>query len=221
MPNRTPSPPGSYSSHHGAQVDGHTVGVIPYAAMSAGHSLSRAESFPIYKQLASDNSCGPRCILMVADYFEKERGRKLYAHEWSRVLEITMENDLVWEGGTRREDIPFALADIGLGYRLIRGTTPESSRKALARSLDRDHPVIVSCKIPHKAGSCWHYAVLVSMDDTFLRFADPYPYKGQRADALRVVPWSEFQAEEWSKGETVWGRGRWGVEVFCKPTMRR
>lgn len=41
---------------------------------------------PKYRQTPRDNSCGPRVVLMVADSFEEERGRKVYAHEWRRVI---------------------------------------------------------------------------------------------------------------------------------------
>jgi len=180
---------------------------------SGSVSLPGADSFPIYKQLPTDNSCGPRCILMVADYFEMERGRKLYAHEWSRVLEVTMKNDLTRDGGTSWEDMVRGLSAVGLNCKHIRGATPESSRRALSRPLERNHPVIVNCKIPYRGKPVRHYAVLVAMDDELLHFADPFPHKDTPAHSLRPVPWSEFQAGRWSKGATVWGRERWAVEV--------
>lgn len=150
---------------------------------------------------------------MVADYFERERGRKLYAHEWSRVLEVTMENDLARNRGTSWEDMVLGLSEIGLSCRCIRGATPEASRKMLARSLERNHPAIVSCLIPYCGKPVRHYAVLVAMDDELLHFSDPFPHKDTPAHSLRPVPWSEFQASRWSKGATVWGRERWAVEV--------
>jgi ABC-type bacteriocin/lantibiotic exporter with double-glycine peptidase domain len=176
-------------------------------------SLSGADSFPVYRQLPTDNSCGPRCILMVADYFEKERGRKLYAHEWSRVLEVTMENDLARDRGTSLENMIRGLFEVGLRSRHIRGATPEAARKALVRALERDHPVIVNCKIPYRGKPVRHYAVLVAMDDELLRFADPFPHKDCPTGSLRPIPWSEFQANRWSKGATIWGHQRWAVEI--------
>jgi hypothetical protein len=186
-------------------------------AVTPVSSLSGADSFPVYKQLLNDNSCGPRCILMVADYFEKVRGRKLFAHEWSRVLEVTMENDLVRDRGTSWEDMVFGLSEIGLSCRRIRGATPEAARKAMARALGRNHPVIVSCLISYRGKPVRHYAVLVAMDGEFLYFADPFPHKDCPAGSLRPVPWSEFLAGQWSKGVTVWGKGHWAVEVSFTP----
>lgn len=183
-----------------------------------GASLACADSFQNYKQLPNDNSCGPRCILMVADYFEKERGRKLYAHEWSRVLEVTMKNDLAGDRGTSWEDMVRGLSAVGIRSRRICGATPEASRKALARSLERDHPVIINCMIPYRGKPVRHYAVLVAMDDEFLYFADPYPHTDTPVHALRPVPWSKFQVVEWSKGATIWGRGRWALEVSSTAT---
>lgn len=180
---------------------------------SGSVALARTDSFPIYKQLLTDNSCGPRCILMVTDYFEKERGRKLYAYEWSRVLEITMKNDLARDCGTSWKDMLRGLSAVGLNYKRIRGATPETSRRALSRSLGRNHPVIVNCTIPFRGKPVRHYAVLIAMDDELLHFADPFPHKDTPVYTLRPVPWSEFQASRWSKGATTWGRERWAVEV--------
>ncbi len=91
------------------------AGQMTWRKLTSGSaSLPGVDSFPIYKQLPTDNSCGPRCILMVADYFEMERGRKLYAHEWSRVLEVTMKNDLTRDGGTSWEDMVCGLSAVGL-----------------------------------------------------------------------------------------------------------
>ncbi len=185
-------------------------------AMTPILSLSGVNAFPLYEQLPTDTSCGPRCILMVADYFERERGRKLYAQEWSRVLEVTMENDLARDRGTSWEDMVFGLSEIGLRCGRIRGATPETARQAMARALGRDHPVIVSCLIPYRGKPVRHYAVLIAMDDEFLHFADPFPHKDCPAGSLRSVPWSEFLAGQWSKGGTVWGKGHWAVEVAYK-----
>lgn len=176
--------------------------------------------FPIYKQLVSDNSCGPRAILMAADYFERERGTKLFAHEWSRVLEITMGNDLVRDAGTPREDMLSALSAIGLKARLIRGSSPELSRKALRRALERDHPVIVWCSIPYAGKPARHYAVLVEMDNETLYLADSFPHKDVPQGLLRAVEWLEFRAGKWSKGATTWGRDRWAVEVAPGPSSK-
>lgn len=175
--------------------------------------LSGADSFPIYKQLPTDNSCGPRCILMVADYFEGERGRKLYAYEWSRVLEITMKNDLARDRGTSWGAMVRGLSAVGLSCKQIRGTTPELSWMALSRSLARNHPVIVNCKIPLRGESVRHYAVLIAMNEELLYFADPFPHKRVAGGSFRPVPWADFRSNRWHKGAMVWGSERWAVEI--------
>lgn len=150
---------------------------------------------------------------MVADYFEGKCGRKLYAYEWSRVLEITMKNDLARARGTSWEDMVAGLSIVGLSCKQIRGATPELSRMALSRSLEWNHPVVVNFKFPYRGKPVRHYAVLVAMDDEFLYFADPFPHKGLKTSSLHPVQWSEFKASRWHKGATVWGRERWAVEI--------
>jgi len=87
--------------------------------MGDGQWLTR--NVPQYLQTRRDNSCGPRVVLMVADSFEKERGRRLYAHEWSRVIEITMMNDLMRDLGTSKRDLVRALKAIGLKTHILDG----------------------------------------------------------------------------------------------------
>ncbi len=169
--------------------------------------------FPVYKQLATDNSCGPRVILMAADYFAHQRGRRLYAWEWSRVLELTMKNDLTRDQGTSRIDLARALRVVGLRYERIRRTGNDGDRETLRRFLTEDRPVILECKIPYRNRPAKHYVVLVAMDDDNLRFADPFPHPDTRKGSLRAVRWEEFQLDRWAKGLTVWGKDRWAVGV--------
>jgi len=175
-------------------------------------SLSRP--FPIYKQLLSDNSCGPRSILMVADYFEQERGRRLLACEWSRVLEVTMQNDLAGDEGTREDDLIRGLRVAGLKIRKIEAGKGVGDRGTLMRAVRRDHPVVLGCIITHEEKATPHYAVLVGMDRENLFLADPYPHRATPKNPFRVVPWQEFESPRWRKGTTVWGSGRWAVEVW-------
>lgn len=175
-------------------------------------SLSRP--FPLYKQLLSDNSCGPRSVLMVADYFERERRRKLFAFEWSKVLEVTMRNDLARDEGTRKEDLIRGLRVAGLKVRRIETGKGVGDRGVLMRAVRRDHPVLLWCIITHAGKKAPHYAVLVGMDRENLFFADPYPHRATRKNPYRVVPWQEFESLRWSKGTTVWGPARWAVEVW-------
>jgi len=170
--------------------------------------------FPIYKQLLSDNSCGPRSILMVADYFEQERGRKLFACEWSRVLEVTMRNDLVRDEGTRREDLIRGLRVAGFKVRRIETGKGIRDRGALMRAVRKDHPVVLWCIITHDGKKAPHYAVLVGMDRENLFLADPYPHRATPKNPFRVIPWQEFESPRWRKGTIVWGLGRWAVEVW-------
>lgn len=152
-------------------------------------------------------------ILMAADYFEKERGHKLYAHEWSRVLKITMGNDLTHRSGTRREDLMLSMHSVGLRYRKIRVKGDDVDRTALRKALRGNRPVIVGCKIPYEGEPARHYAVLVKMDDETLHFADPFPHADTRKGNLRHVRWDDFKRRRWSEGLTVWGRDRWAIEV--------
>jgi hypothetical protein len=176
--------------------------------------LKRIEGFPLYQQLPSDNSCGPMVILMIADYFEKERGHKLYAYEWSRVLKTTMRNDLTRISGTRREKLIRALNLVGLRFRKIHIRGDERDRDALRKALHDNRPVIVGCKIPYEGQPARHYAVLVKMEDETLHFADPFPHEDTRQGNLRPVRWDVFKRKRWSDGLTVWGRDRWGIEAY-------
>ena len=64
-------------------------------------------------QLREDNACGPYVILMIADYlYMREKSRMLFAEEWSRVLKITMRNDLLRGGGTSYKDLVRALEEL-------------------------------------------------------------------------------------------------------------
>lgn len=169
---------------------------------------------PEYLQMPQDNSCGPRVVLMVADSFEKERGRKLYAHEWSRVIEITMKNDLMRDIGTSKRDLVRGLRAIGLQARILMGGSKDQ-RKCLAvrDALAKNHPVIVSCRIPHRGKHYRHYAVVVGIDDEAIILRDPFPRPGKNRDGFFRVTHKEFMKKRWTVRDTVWGMKRWGVEV--------
>lgn len=175
--------------------------------------LRRMEGFPLYRQLPTDNSCGPVVIMMVADYFKKKRGHRLYAEEWSHVLKITMGNDLTQRSGTRREDLMRALHAVGLRYRKIRVRGDDGDRGALRKALHENRPVIVGCKISFEGEPYRHYMVLVKMDDEYLHFVDPFPHEDTRKGNLRHVRWDDFKRRRWSDGMTVWGRDRLAIEV--------
>ena len=169
---------------------------------------------PKYLQTQKDNSCGPRVVLMVADSFEMERGRKLYAHEWSRVIEITMRNDFMREMGTSKKDLLRALKAIDLQAHTLKGGAKDETKcAALQNALDRNHPVIVSCRIPYKRKQYRHYAVVVGMDEEFFFLRDPFPRPGKNRDGFFMVNRKEFMKKRWTKKDTVWGLKRWGVEV--------
>ena len=180
----------------------------------AGERISLPRPVPLYKQLTTDSSCGPRAILIVADYYAPERGRNLFAIEWSRVLEITMKNDLTRNWGTSRKDLLLGLQAVGLRPHKIPGATVEGSRTGLAQALGKGHPVIVWCTITYRGLHYKHYAVLAAMDEANLYFADPFPHADTRKSSLRDVPWEEFKAARWTKGHTTWGRDRWAVEIL-------
>ena len=169
---------------------------------------------PEYLQTPQDNSCGPRVVLMVADSFEKERGRKLYAYEWSRVIEITMRNNLMRDMGTSKKDLMRALKAIGLqGHILKRRAKDETKCVALRDALAHDHPVIVSCQIPYRGKQYRHYAVVVGMDKESFFLRDPFPRPGRNRDGYFRVNRNEFMKKRWMARDTVWGLKRWGVEV--------
>lgn len=177
---------------------------------------------PEYLQMPRDNSCGPRVVLMVADSFEKERGRKLYAHEWSRVLEITMRNNLVREIGTSKQDLVRALRAIGLRARILPGGSDDTRKlNSLRDALAQDHPVIVFCHIPHKGKQYRHYAVVVGMDRESLCLRDSFPRPGKNRDGFVEVATKEFLKKRWAVRDTVWGMKRWGVEVSFKTNTNR
>jgi hypothetical protein len=176
---------------------------------------------PEYLQMPRDNSCGPRVVLMVADSFEKERGRKLYAHEWSRVIEITMRNDLMREMGTSKQDLVRALKAIGLGTHILPGGSDDKKKcDALRRALAQDHPVIVFCHIPHKGNQYRHYTVVVGMDQNCFCLRDPFPRPGKNRDGFFEVATEEFLKKRWTVRDTVWGIKRWGVEVSYATNRR-
>jgi hypothetical protein len=102
---------------------------------------------------------------------------------------------------------------IGLKGKVLRENTPEATRHALRRAIKRDQPVIVSCLIPYSGRPARHYAVVVGIDKKCLYFADPFPHKDTRENAIRVLPWETFKSLRWLKGATVWGPNRWAVEL--------
>ena len=176
---------------------------------------------PEYLQLVQDNSCGPRVVLMVADSFERERGRKLYAYEWSRVLEITMGNDLTREKGTSKKDLLRGLKAIGLRTHLLPGGSDDRKKCAALRSaLAQDHPVIVSCHIPYKGKQYRHYSVVVGISEKSIFLRDSFPRPGRKPDGYFEVSGAEFLKRRWSRRDTVWGLKRWGVEVSFDQTRR-
>jgi hypothetical protein len=169
---------------------------------------------PEYLQMPRDNSCGPRVVLMVADSFEPERGRKLYAHEWSRVLEITMRNNLMREIGTLKRDLVRALKAIGLRARILPGGSGDKRKiAALRNALAKNHPVIVFCHIPYRGKQYRHYAVVVGMDKDTFYLRDPFPRPGKNRKGLIDVSRKEFLKKRWTVRDTVWGMKLWGVEV--------
>lgn len=181
--------------------------------MGDGQWLTR--NVPQYLQTRRDNSCGPRAVLMVADSFEKERGRRLYAHEWSRVIEITMRNDLMRDIGTSKRDLVRALKAIGLQTHILGGGFKDERKCASLRdALTKNHPVIVSCRIPYKGKHYRHYAVVVGMNEGFFFLRDPFPRPGKNRDGFFRVNREEFMKKRWTVRDTVWGLKRWGVELF-------
>ena len=184
------------------------------------HWLNR--DVPEYLQTPNDNSCGPRVVLMVADSFEKERGRKLYAYEWSRVIEITMRNDLMRDSGTSKRDLVRALKAIGLQARILKGGSKDQ-RKCLAigDALARNHPVIVSCRIPYRGKHYRHYAVVVGMDEDSIYLRDPFLRPGRNRDGFYRINRKEFLKKRWTVRDTVWGMNRWGVVVSFETNTNR
>jgi hypothetical protein len=177
---------------------------------------------PEYRQMPRDNSCGPRVVLMVADSFERERGRKLYGHEWSRVIEITMKNDLMRDMGTSKRDLVRALKAIGLRTRVLPGGSDDKKKCAALRgALAQDHPVIVFCHIPHKGKQYRHYAVVVGIDNDSIFLRDPFPRRGKNRDGFFEVASKEFLKKRWTVRDAVWGMKRWGVEVSFKTNANR
>ena len=188
--------------------------------MGDGQWLSR--NVPQYLQTRRDNSCGPRVVLMVADSFEKERGRKLYAQEWSRVIVITMRNDLMRDMGTSKRDLVRALKAIGLQAHILKGGSNDQ-RKCLSMrdALARNHPVIVSCRIPYKGKHYRHYAVVVGINDESISLRDPFPRSGKNRDGFFRVTHKEFMKKRWTVRDTVWGMNRWGVVVSFETNTNR
>jgi ABC-type bacteriocin/lantibiotic exporter with double-glycine peptidase domain len=168
---------------------------------------------PLSRQLPEDNSCGPRVILMVADSFEKERGRKLYADEWSRVIELTMNNDLKKEFGTSKQNLIKGLKVIGFNANTLKGRSDRGKLANLRSALERDHPIIVFCRIPYDGQHYKHYAVVVGMDKDNVFLRDPFPHLGMGADAIVKIPREEFMKKRWTCKDYVWGLKRWGLEV--------
>ena len=180
--------------------------------MANHQGLSR--NVPEYLQMPQDNSCGPRVVLMVADSFEKERGRKLYAHEWSRTIEITMRNDFMRDMGTSKRDLVRALKAIGLQAHILKGGSRDETKcVALRDALVNNHPIIVSCRIPYRGKHYRHYAVVVGMDEDSFYLRDPFPHPRKKRDGFVRVNREEFMKKHWTARDTVWGLKRWGVEV--------
>jgi hypothetical protein len=158
---------------------------------------------------------------MVADSFEKERGRKLYAHVWSHVIEITMRNELMRDKGTTKGDVVRALKVIGLRAHALKGGSDEKRKRAALRSaLARNHPVIVSCRIPYREKHYRHYAVVVGMDEETFFLRDPFPRPGKNREGFFMVNRKEFMKKRWTVRDTVWGLKWWGVEVSFDSNRR-
>jgi Peptidase C39 family. len=176
---------------------------------------------PLSRQLLGDNSCGPRVILMVADSFEKERGRKLYAEEWSRVIQITMNNDLMKNFGTSKQNLVKGLKEIGFKANTLKGRSDCEKLANLRSAIKRDHPIIVFCRIPYAGKHYKHYAVVVGMDKDNVYIRDPFPHPGMGTDATVNVPCEEFMKKRWTCKDYVWGLKRWGLEVSINRKVNR
>lgn len=175
---------------------------------------------PSYFQSPKDNSCGPQVIRMVADFYKHERGRNLIGEEWHQVLQTTMNGNIERSIGTAKKDLKKALNDLGLGAKALQGGDPKRLA-AIEMALRQEHPVIVSCRMPYRGKLVDHYAVLAGMAEEYFYLRDPFPHGGKKSKVYRLVSREEFMKKKLGSGkrETVWGRLRWGIEVFPKKSV--
>jgi hypothetical protein len=153
---------------------------------------------------------------MVADYYYRKFGRELNVSEWLKILDVTMNNDIWRESGTKKENMVLALNAIGFKTTEIDGNGSEEKLLSLEKSTSYGNPVIVKCLIRPKRISYRHFAVVTGVDEKYIIVQDPYPWPNYQKDNSYKVKRNIFIKSSPESGELVWGPKKWGAIIKYK-----
>ncbi len=166
-----------------------------------------------YFQTSRDNGCGPLAMLYVADYiFKKKNQALLTAINWINGIRAFRGNNIWNNSLTNKKDLIKSIKYIGLKYKKISGDSYEKKLISINESIMNGNPVIISCLIKPYNETFPHYAVIVGIDHKGIYLHDPYPQK-EYLDPYHI-PNETFKSKFSIRTKTVWGRSRWGLEVF-------
>jgi hypothetical protein len=168
---------------------------------------------PHYYQSEYDYACGPMAVRMVADYYFKlHKKREMTASEWLQILDLTMCNNIWRKTGTRKKDIIRALEMLSLKAKLIDGDDFYDKYKLICKSIYKNRPVIIYCVIRPDGKPYRHFAVVVGVYPNGVYVRDPYPRK-RKTKHPRKIGNNVFKNPKPKRGQLVWGRVQWAVEV--------
>jgi len=148
---------------------------------------------PVFHQKKNDYACGPCCIKMVSDYFEK-------SIDYREIVKLTMNGKSKRKRGTSFHEMTTTIKKIGLKYKKIQGGIEKFDDV-----FKRRNPMILRCIMQDDEGRCPHYIVVTGKDKEYLYVSDPHP-KG-----LKKVKISSFEKR---RQRLNWGNKRWGIEVY-------
>lgn len=169
---------------------------------------------PFHFQKADDYACGPVCIRMVAESFEK----KIDNSEYQKLVKFCMTK-ATNQRGTTLKKMKEALENIGLiAQPISKEIKNKNNQKKLKSAIKKDYPVILKYRvyIENEDDKYDHYSVLVGIDEKFLWVNDPYPYKNRgRAKSPRRINIKTFEKSYLSckdcRDKTLDKQSNWGI----------
>jgi hypothetical protein len=168
-----------------------------------------------YIQSTRDNSCGPLSILYVADIIINNRNSsRLPATEWIKAIRLLRGNNIWTDKLTSKKNIFKAIKSLGLTAKVIAGSNYIEKKNNITESIKRGNPVLVSCTIKPLRKSYAHYGVIVGTDASGIYMFDSYPKSNSDLGKCYKVYDEYFKSNNSIPSITVWGRSKWGIEIY-------